>query len=74
MGWLKPHPVRFTSGESGPLPIVLEVGCAPGPVRAGAENIYSTGIRSPDLPGRSESLYCYNITFLFTDLFLFVQH
>ena len=29
----------------------------PGPVWTGAENLASTGIRSPDLPARSESLY-----------------
>ena len=30
---------------------------APGPVCTGAENLAPTGIRSPDLPTRSESLY-----------------
>jgi hypothetical protein len=30
---------------------------APGPVWTGAENLASTGIRSPDRPARSESLY-----------------
>ena len=30
---------------------------APGPVWAGAENLAPTGIRSPDRPARSESLY-----------------
>jgi hypothetical protein len=34
-----------------------EAGWAPGPVWAGAENLASTGIRSPDRPARSESLY-----------------
>ena len=29
----------------------------PGPVWTGAENLASTGIRSPDRPARSESLY-----------------
>jgi hypothetical protein len=29
----------------------------PGAVCVGAENLASTGIRSPDLPARSESLY-----------------
>jgi hypothetical protein len=40
-----------------PVPIVQEAGWAPGPVWTGAENIASTGIRSPDRPARSESLY-----------------
>jgi hypothetical protein len=30
---------------------------APGPVWTGADNLAPTGIRSPDLPARSESLY-----------------
>ena len=29
----------------------------PGPVRTGAENLAPTGIRSPNCPARSESLY-----------------
>jgi hypothetical protein len=38
-----------------PVPIVQ--GGAPGPVWTGAENLASTGIRSPDRPARSDSLY-----------------
>ena len=38
-------------------PIVQEAGWAPGPVCTGVENLAPTGIRSPDLPPRSESLY-----------------
>ena len=30
---------------------------APGPIWTGAENLASTGIRSPDRPSRSQSLY-----------------
>jgi len=37
--------------------IVQEAGWAPGPVWTGAENIAQTGIRSPDRPARSQSLY-----------------
>ena len=48
-----PHPPR----ESDPVPIIQEAGRAPGPVWTGAENLASTGIRSPDRPSRSESLY-----------------
>jgi hypothetical protein len=40
-----------------PVPIVQETGWAPGPVWTGAENLAPTGIRSPDRPARSESLY-----------------
>jgi len=40
-----------------PVPIVQEVGWVPGPVWTGAENLAPTGIRSPDRPARSQSLY-----------------
>jgi hypothetical protein len=40
-----------------PVSIVLEAGWAPGPVWTGAENLAPTGIRSPDRPARSQSLY-----------------
>jgi hypothetical protein len=40
-----------------PVPIVQEAGWVPGPVWTGAENLAPTGIRSPDRPSRSESLY-----------------
>jgi len=38
------------------VPTVQEAEWAPGPVWTGAENLASTGIRSPDRPARSESL------------------
>ena len=50
-----PRPL-FTPGKD-PVPIVQEAGWAPGPVRIGAENLASTGIRFPDRPARSQSLY-----------------
>ena len=50
-----PRPL-FTTGKDS-VPIVQEVGWAPGPVWKGAENVASTGIRSPDRPARSYSLY-----------------
>ena len=57
MGWWQaPRPGRFTPWKD-PVPIVQEGGWAPGPVWTGAENLASTGIRSPDRPARSESLY-----------------
>jgi hypothetical protein len=40
-----------------PVPIVQEAGWAAGPVWTGAENLAHTGIRSPDRPARSQSLY-----------------
>jgi hypothetical protein len=39
------------------IPIVQEAGWAPGPIWTGAEHITPTGIRSPDRPARSQSLY-----------------
>ena len=36
---------------------VQEAGWAAGPVWTGAENLAPTGIRSPDRPARSQSLY-----------------
>jgi len=40
-----------------PVPIVQEAGWAPGLVWTDAENLSRTGIRFPDRPARSESLY-----------------
>ena len=49
-------PVNLTHGKD-PVPIVQEAGWAPGPAWTGAENLAHTGIRSPDRPARSQSLY-----------------
>jgi len=49
----RPH---FTPGKD-PVPTVWEAGWAPGPVWTGAENLALNGIRSPDRPACSESLY-----------------
>ena len=49
-------PAAFTPGKE-PVLIVQEAGRAPGPVWIDAENLAPTGIRSPDLPACSESLY-----------------
>ena len=46
-----PRPL-FTPRKE-PVPIVQEVGWAPGPVWIGAENLAFTGIRSPDRQARS---------------------
>jgi hypothetical protein len=56
MGGQHHAPTAFTSGKD-PLPIVQEAGCASETVWIGVENLAPTGIRSPDLPVRSESLY-----------------
>ena len=49
----RPH---FTP-EKDPVPILQETPWAPRPVWAVAGNLALTGIRSPDLPARSQSLY-----------------
>ena len=51
----KPKPLYPQEGD--PAPTVEEAGWVPGPVRTGAENLSSTGIRTPDRPARSVSLY-----------------
>ena len=57
-GWgvsVTPQPL-FTPGKD-PVPIVQKAGWDPGPVWTGAENLAPTGIRYPDRPARSQSLY-----------------
>ena len=56
VGGQRHAPAAFTPGKD-TVPIVQGAGWAPGPVWIGAENLAPTGIRSPDLPARSESLY-----------------
>jgi hypothetical protein len=56
VGGQRHAPAAFTPGKN-PLSIVQEAGCAPGLFWIGAENLVLTGIGSPDLPARSESLY-----------------
>ena len=46
----------FTPGKDS-VPIVQEAWWAPGPVWTGAENLDPTGIRTPEGPVRSQSLY-----------------
>ena len=50
------RPGRYLPPGKDPIPTVQEAGWAPGPVWTGAENIAPTGIRSPDLPARSQLL------------------
>ena len=54
--------VRVTPGRSLPTgktrcPLLQEAVWAPGPVWTGAENLVHSGIRSPDPPALSQSLY-----------------
>jgi hypothetical protein len=49
------HGQLFTPGKD-PVPIVQEVGWAPGSVSTGAENLAPTGFRFPDRPARNQSL------------------
>ena len=51
------HALAALYPEKDPVPIVQEVWWAPGPVLTLAENLSPTGIRSPDRPARSQSLY-----------------
>jgi hypothetical protein len=55
-----PRPL-FTPGKV-PVSIVQESGWAPRPVWTGAENLAYTGVRSPDRPARSHSLYRLSYT------------
>jgi hypothetical protein len=55
-GWSRPRSGRFTPGKD-PIPIEYETGWASELVWTGAENLAPTGIRSPDRPARSKSLY-----------------
>ena len=55
-GWSTRRPGRFYPGKD-PVPIVQNAEWALETVWIGAENLTPTGIRSPDLPARSESLY-----------------
>ena len=50
-------PRPLYSRERYPVPIVQATGWDPGPVWTSAENLASTGIRSPDRLVRNESLY-----------------
>jgi hypothetical protein len=50
-------PGRFLPPRKDPVLIVQEAGWAAGPVWTGAGNFVPTGIRSPELPARSQSLY-----------------
>ena len=53
----QPHAPAVSTRGKDPVPFVQEAGWASGPVWTGAENLAPTGIRSPDRPARSQSLY-----------------
>jgi hypothetical protein len=58
MGWMVNtmlQPLYLWTKDS--VPITQGTGLTPGPVWMGAENLASTGARSPDCPARSWSLY-----------------
>ena len=58
MGWMVDAKTRsLYLWELDRVPLLQEAGWAPGPVWTDAENLAPTGIRSPDRPARSESLY-----------------
>ena len=56
VGGQRHYAAAFTPGKDS-VPVVQEAGWASEPVWIGVENSAPTGIRSPNLPARSESLY-----------------
>ena len=54
--WSAARSGRTLPPEKGPVPIVQEAGWAPGPVWTDRKS-RPTGIRYPDRPARSQSLY-----------------
>jgi hypothetical protein len=57
VGAVSVTPQPFSTPGKDPVPIVQEAVWAPGPVWTGAENLTLIGIRSPDHPALSQSLY-----------------
>jgi hypothetical protein len=51
------HALAALLPEREPLPILQVASWAAGPVWTGAENFAPIGIRTTDIPARSESLY-----------------
>ena len=60
-GRSRPRSGRFTPRTQARYPFLQEAVWNPGPDWTVAENLAPTGVRSPDPPARSESLYrlCY---------------
>jgi hypothetical protein len=70
------RPAALAPGKD-PVPIVQEAKWAPEPVWTGAENLAPTGIRSPDRPARSQSLYRLSYPapqFSYSGVELFSEH
>jgi hypothetical protein len=72
---ITPQP-HFTPGKD-PVPIVQEAGWAPGPVWTGGKS-RPTGIRSPDRPARSQSLYrlsylAHNVPIIYANFIITVR-
>ena len=70
-GWrVSVMPQLLFTPRKDPVPIVQEAGWAPGLVWTGAENLAPTGIRSPDRPAHSQSLFrlCYSAHILFKEV------
>jgi hypothetical protein len=58
MGWVvNATPWQLYPREIDPIPILREAGCVPGQVWTGEEYLDSNGIRTPNRPARSDSLY-----------------
>jgi hypothetical protein len=57
VGRSSPSPGRFPTPGKTRYPLYRRLGRAPGPVWTCAKNLDPTGIRSPDRPARSQSLY-----------------
>ena len=58
MGWVvMPRHDRLPPKKETRYPLYRRLSWSSGPVWTGAENLAPTGIRSPDRPARSESLY-----------------
>jgi hypothetical protein len=55
-GWTTPCPSHFTPGR-GQVSIVQGAGWTSGPAWTSMENLAPTGVRSPDRPAHSKSLY-----------------
>jgi len=70
-GWSTPPPGQFIPRKD-PVPIVWEVGWAPGPVWTGAENLVPTGIQSPDRPASSDSIYRLSYSGLFIVPYIYI--
>jgi hypothetical protein len=60
--------------EDDPISIVEDAGWAPGPVWTGAENLASTGIRSPDPPAHYWHQANLGLLVFLLLLLLFGQH